>query len=165
MTRVRTIAAAVCALAALDGALTTVVAATPAERAARYYALVGPRRDTTAYVVADGYLRSLPASERLALARTLVWDRDARMAYFAANVLIEDGEIDDASRALAQMIVDGRALAELNGRLGYDWAHSDDPTLYPRMITAISRQLRLRFAAYDADERRRAEEFSAEVAR
>ena len=57
------------------------------------------------------------------------------------------------------MIVSGRAQTQLNGRMGYDWAHDDDDTLAMRMMLRISRHLVAHLDGYDADERRNAQMF------
>ena len=110
-------------------------------------------------VSAYEYLRGLPPNARLALARILSADPDALIGYAGCRILIAQGHIDDAVPPLALMIVSGRAQTQLNGRMGYDWMHSDDDTLATRMMLGISRYLLAKLDEYDAGERRKAQMF------
>jgi hypothetical protein len=107
---------------------------------------------------AEKYLRSLPPTDRLAVARAVLRDRDARLGYVGASVLVQEGHADEAVPALAAMITDGRVATD-HVRLGYDWLHSDDDGLYPRMTAKIGRHLLAHLGEYDAQDRARAEEY------
>ncbi len=126
----------------------------------RFHALLKQEaNDKTPAVSAYEYLRDLPPITRLALARILANDPDARIGYAGSQILIAQGHIDEATPALAAMIVSGRAQTQLSGRMGYDWVHSDDDTLATRMMLTISKRLLARLDDYDADERRNAQVF------
>src|SRR5687768_17378768 len=83
------------------------------------------------------YLRRLPSPQRLAVARSVAKDPDARLAYVACGFLIRDSREDEAVPYLAAMIADGRNETQLKDRMGYDWVHSDDDTLAARLIAKI----------------------------
>ena len=140
----------------------------------RYYALVeqSMNNEATAAVSLYEYLRVLRPKARVALARTISNDPDAMIGYSGCQILITQGHLDEAVPPLVAMIVSGRAQTQLNGRMGYDWVHSDDDTLATRMMLRISRHLLAHFDEYDAAERRNAQmylvgpraPFSAEAA-
>src|SRR5262245_7832849 len=106
---------------------------------------------------ATKYLRGLSVKRQLHVAREVQSDIDARIGYVGASVLIEHGRGQEAIPALAAMIADGRCETQLKGRLGYDWIHGDDQTLFLRMAISINRYLRNRYDAYQGEERARVE--------
>lgn len=126
----------------------------------KFYALLEQEMNTeTSADSAFEYLRGLSPNARLALARILSDDPDALIGYTGCQILIARGHIDEVVPSLAAMIVSGRAQTQLNGRMGYDWVHSDDDTLATRMMLRISRHLLEQLDEYDADERRNAQMF------
>ena len=106
---------------------------------------------------AAAYLRSVSPAQQLQVARTILYDDDARIGYFAANALIEKGRARQAVPALAAIIASGRNETQLGGRMGYDWTHSDDEGLFLRMAIMINRFLLANLARYDGDQRARVE--------
>jgi hypothetical protein len=103
------------------------------------------------------YVRDLPIKQQLALARAIVNDPDARIGYIGANILIAHGHTRDAVPGLAAILASGRAETQLNGRFGYDWVHSDDDRLFPRLIVEINRYLLANLSKYTGEERKRVE--------
>jgi hypothetical protein len=101
------------------------------------------------------YLRGLPLKQRLSIARAIVNDREARIGYLGANILIAHGYARDAVPALAAILASGRDQTQLNGRFGYDWLHADDDTLFPRLIIRINRYLLANLSKYTGEELRR----------
>lgn len=59
--------------------------------------------------------------------------------------------------ALAAILASGRDQTQLNGRFGYDWLHSNDDTLFLRLIIRINRYLLANLSRYTNEERRRVE--------
>jgi hypothetical protein len=108
-------------------------------------------------VEAKEYLRGLPLKQRLSVARATVNDPDANIGYLVANILIAHGYARDAVPALAGILVSGRAQTQLNGRLGYDWLHSDDDSLFLRLMIRINRYLLANLSKYAGEERTRVE--------
>ncbi len=108
---------------------------------------------------AAGYLHGLPAGKQLNVARAIVSDSDARIGYLGASLLIAQGYEDEAVPALATMIASGRDETQLNGRIGYDWVHSDDETLFLRMLINLSRYLLAHLENYKGAERIHVEKF------
>jgi hypothetical protein len=111
-----------------------------------------------ACVEARDYIRGLPIKQRLSVARAIVNDPDARIGYLGANILITHGYVRDAVPALAAIIASGRVETQLNGRLGYEWVHSDDDTLFLRLMIRINRYLLANLSKYTGEERRRVED-------
>ncbi|MFY9608162.1 MAG: hypothetical protein WAU45_06035 [Blastocatellia bacterium] len=109
-------------------------------------------------VDATDYVRRLPLKQQLALARAIVNDPDARIGYIGANILIAHGYARDAVPALAAIVASGRVQTQLNGRLGYDWLHGDDDTLFLRLMIRINRYLLANLSKYTGEERRRVED-------
>ena len=105
------------------------------------------------------YLRRLPSPQRLAVARSVVKDPDARLAYVACGFLIRDSREDEAVPYLAAMIADGRNETQLKDRMGYDWVHSDDDTLAARLIAKIRAYLKAHATSYKGEDRRRVDQF------
>jgi hypothetical protein len=106
---------------------------------------------------ATNYLRGLPVKQQLEVARAVLSDADARIAYVGANVLIEHGRRQEAVPALAAIIASGRDDTQLKGRLGYAWVHGDDQTLFLRMAISINRYLLNRYDSFRGEERTRVE--------
>ena len=127
---------------------------------ARFYAILQrePGEDG-ALRRAMEYLEGLPRADRAEVARVIAADPNARVGYAGTYVLIEEGYIDEAVPPLAAMIVSGRDRTHLNGRMGYDWLHHDDDTVFPRMMIKISRYLLSHLEEYGAEDRRRVEEW------
>ena len=106
---------------------------------------------------ATTYLMSLSLPKKLQVARTSLFDDDARIGYLGASILIEHGRAQQAVPGLAAIIVSGRNETQLNGRMGYDWVHSDDEGLFLRMAIMINRCLLANLARYAGEQRARAE--------
>src|SRR5262249_41964305 len=103
------------------------------------------------------YLRGLSVKQQVQVARAVLSDADARIAYVGSSVLIEHGRGQEAVPALAAIIADGRDESQLKGRFGYDWIHGDDQTLFLRMAISINRYLLGRYESYQGEERTRVE--------
>jgi hypothetical protein len=108
-------------------------------------------------VEATKYVRELPLRQQLALARAIVNDPDARIGYVGANILIANGHAQEAVPALAAIVASGRHQTQLNGRLGYEWLHGDDDSLFLRLMIRINRYLLANLSRYTGEERRRVE--------
>lgn len=109
-------------------------------------------------VKATKFARGLPLKQQVALARAIVNDPDARIGYMGANILIAHGYARDAVPALAEIVASGRDQTQLNGRFGYGWLHSDDDTLFLRLMIRINRYLLANLSKYTGEERRRVED-------
>ena len=106
---------------------------------------------------ATTYLRSLPLPKKLPVASTSLNDDDARIGYLSANILIEQGKAQQAVPGLSAIISTGRNETQLHGRMGYDWVHSDDESLFLRMTILINKYLLANLARYRGDQRARVE--------
>lgn len=105
------------------------------------------------------YLDRLSPQEQLDVARAISDDPDARIGYLGDSLLIALGHLDETVPSLAAIIASGRDETQLKGRIGYDWLHSDDELLFPRMLLRISRYFLENLHKYTGDERRRVEHF------
>lgn len=103
------------------------------------------------------YVRGLPPEQQLEVARVIVNDPDAQIGYAGANLLIERGRAEESAPALAAIIASGRDETQLNGRIGYEWVHSEDQTLFLRMAILINRYLLANLEKYQGQERVRVE--------
>jgi hypothetical protein len=101
--------------------------------------------------------RRLPPERRHRLARSLLDDDDPAVAYLAASSLAGEGHLDLAVPVFARILVRGEDETALNGRMGYDWIHSDDDGLAERIMDALARHLRAHLDDYTPSERARAE--------
>ena len=106
---------------------------------------------------ATTYLLGLLPAQQLQVAGTVVYDADARIAYLGANILIGRGRAQQAVPGLAAIIASGRNETQLNGRMGYDWVHSDDEGLFLRMAIMINRYLLANLSRYAGGQRARVE--------
>ena len=68
-------------------------------------------------------LHDLPQARTVPLARDLLAHETTIVAYMACGILIRAGLGDEALPTLAEILTSGRAQADLNGRMGYDWIH------------------------------------------
>lgn len=76
---------------------------------------------------AGPYFRKLSDAKQVLIAKELLSHKDGRLAYFAATTVYRSGDVDSAMKTFADILATGRDKTDLNGRMGYDWIHSDDP--------------------------------------
>lgn len=108
------------------------------------------------FAESDEYLRSLPLERRLNLAHDLLNDSDGKAVYLGCQILIINGNESETFGPLARLIAEGKDKTDLNGRMGYDWAHMDDDNLPLRMMMGMLRSLNSNYLTYGNDERARA---------
>src|SRR6267142_3867790 len=104
------------------------------------------------------YLEKLSLREQLNIARGIVTDPDARIAYLGVSWLIANGRLDETIPSLASIIATGRDETQLKGRMGYDWIHGDEER-FLRILIKLSRFLLARLDSYHGEERARVEHF------
>ena len=106
--------------------------------------------------VAVGRLfRRLPKERSVQLARLLLSDERALVSYLASGVLIRAGHAEETLPALAEIIISGKAETELNGRMGYDWIHSEQPEKTEGMFERLADYLEAHRADYGSEEQAR----------
>ena len=103
--------------------------------------------------------RRLPEERSTQLARLLLSDERALVSYLASGVLIRAGRAEETLPALAEIIVSGKVEAELNGRMGYDWVHSDQPEKTEGMFGRLADYLEAHTADYGPEEQARANNY------
>ena len=103
------------------------------------------------------YLKSLPGGRQLDLARVIIEDTDGRIAYIGANLLVERGYLDEAVPVIARLVATGAADRDLGGRIGYEWIHGEDETLFLRMSILMNRYLLSHLQQYHDQDRGRVE--------
>jgi hypothetical protein len=99
------------------------------------------------------FMSSLDHESRVQLARKLLKESDGRIVYFASNILIQEGHMDEAIPSLADLITSGRDETDLKGRFAYDWVHSSDKYLAARIIIKICRYFVRNWTHYTDGER------------
>lgn len=104
---------------------------------------------------AKRYLRELPRSEQLSVAREATAHSDLRVRKLGVVLLIEMEHADLAVPALAAMVSEGDDLKAF----GYYWAHTDDPSLAVRMYIRICRHILTRFEDYQGEQRANVKRF------
>jgi len=110
--------------------------------------------------VAIGRLfRRLPEQRSVQLARLLLFDERALVSYMASGVLIRAGHIEETLSALAEIVKSGKAETELNGRMGYDWVHSDQPEMTEDMFNRLASYLETHRADYEPEEQARVDAY------
>jgi HEAT repeat protein len=105
------------------------------------------------------FLDALPEARQLQLARTMLGESDAVLAYAGCGVLIQAGYEEETLPILARLIAGGQAERDLGGRMGRDWLHADDPGLFSRMSGRLGAYLEANIGHYAGEERRRVEAF------
>ncbi len=110
---------------------------------------------STNYDQAQDFLGKLPPADREALARKLLGDLDARVAYLAASPLIGTKFEPEAVAALTRLIANGQSETVLKGRIGYDWLHAGDTGATDRILTGISQHILTHLDEYRDKERER----------
>ena len=103
------------------------------------------------------YLKSLPDARQLDVARAIIKDTDGRIAYLGANLLVERGFLTEAVPVLARLIATGAVERDMAGRIGYEWIHGEDETLFLRMSILINRYLLAHLQQYRGPDRVRVE--------
>lgn len=98
------------------------------------------------------YAWSLPKERQIELARLLLQHENGRIVYRGSQLLIKNGMEGETFAPLARIIVEGKSKTDLKGRLGYDWQHSDDATLFLRMMLGIMQSMHKNYAHYDASQ-------------
>jgi hypothetical protein len=101
----------------------------------------------------EPFLSSLDKESRLQLARRMLKESDGKIVYVGANILILNGQADEATPALANLITSGRADTDLKGRLGYDWVHNPDAYPWSTIYTGIARYMIKNWQNYTDSER------------
>lgn len=101
------------------------------------------------------YAWQLPKERQISLAQHLLKDENGLTVYRGSQLLIKNGKESDSFPALALLIAEGKDKTHLNGRMGYDWVHSDDETLATRMVIGILIYLNENYMSYKADEKER----------
>jgi hypothetical protein len=74
-------------------------------------------------------------------------------------VLIRAGHGEETLPALAAIITSGKAETELNGRMGYDWVHSDQPEMTEDMFNRLASYLETHRADYEPEEQARVDAY------
>jgi len=93
----------------------------------------------------------------LDVARAIIKDTDGRIAYLGANLLVERGFLTEAVPVLARLIATGAVERDMAGRIGYEWIHGEDETLFLRMSILINRYLLAHLQQYRGPDRVRVE--------
>ncbi len=104
------------------------------------------------------YLEKLSPREQHNVARGIINDPDARIAYLGAGWLITHDRMNEALPPLASIIASGRDGTQLKGRMGYDWIHGDEQ-LFLRILINLSNFLLAKLDSYNGEERARVEHF------
>ncbi len=104
-------------------------------------------------------LHRLPKERSVQLARLLLSDQRALVSYLASGVLIRAGHAEETLPALAEIIISGKAETELNGRMGYDWIHSDQPEKTEGMFERLADYLEAHRADYGSEEQARVDAY------
>ncbi|MDH3473716.1 MAG: HEAT repeat domain-containing protein [Rhodospirillales bacterium] len=105
------------------------------------------------------FLDALPEARQLQLARTMLGESAAVLAYAGCGVLIQAGYEEETLPTLARLIAGGQAERDLGGRIGWDWLHADDPGLFSRMTGRLGAYLEANLERYGGEERRRVQAF------
>jgi HEAT repeat protein len=105
------------------------------------------------------FLDALSKARQLQLARSMLGESDAVLAYAGCGVLIQAGYEEETLPTLARLIAGGQAERDLGGRIGWDWLHADDPELFSRMSGRLGAYLEANTGRYAGEERRRVEAF------
>ncbi len=98
------------------------------------------------------YAFSLPENRQIELAHLLLNDENGIIVYRGSQLLIKNGREQESFSALARIIVEGKGNTHLKGRLGYDWVHSDDSTLFQRMMIGIMGSMNANYSSYQPSE-------------
>lgn len=69
------------------------------------------------------FLYELSSEDAIFMAKRLRNHKDGQVAYAAANLFIKYDRKNKAIPIIATLITSGRGKTDLNGRMGYDWAH------------------------------------------
>lgn len=124
---------------------------------ARYKAL--RRQDEP--VALQQFVRGLTLQRQVTVAREMVDDQDALIAYLGAGLLIRAGQETEAVPVLLRIIAVGGNDTDgpLRGRMGYDWVHAEDPELAQRMISGMVAHAKTVVDDLPADQQRRLRAF------
>jgi HEAT repeat protein len=101
------------------------------------------------------FVKRLPQARQVQVARVMLRDPSAAIAYTGAGFLIRAGLEKETVPVLADMIAAGKVETELDNRLGWDWRHGDDPALFERMMARIGDYLKANLERYGEEERER----------
>ncbi len=148
---------------ALAGSGAEAAVATLAADAGRYRA--ADRREADRLLLQDNgaavgrLFRRLPEERSVPLARQLLSDERALVSYMASGVLIRAGHAEETLPALAEIIISGKAETELNGRMGYDWIHSDQPEKTEVMFERLADYLDAHRTEYGSEQQARADAY------
>lgn len=96
----------------------------------------------------------LPKERQIKLAYHLLNDKNGLTVYRGTQLLIKNGREKDCFPALAGLIAEGKDKTELKGRMGWDWLHSEDETLMPRMMEGILTFMNENYSSYSPDEKK-----------
>ena len=97
----------------------------------------------------------LPQERQVKLAYHLLESSNGITVYRGAQLLIKNGKEEPCFDALAKLIADGKDMTDLKGRMGYDWIHSDDRNLFPRMMMGILTSLNSNYSSYSSEQKQR----------
>ncbi len=101
------------------------------------------------------FLRQLPEARAVPVARLMLRDPDAMIAYGGSAVLIRAGLEAETVPVLADMVASGTLEGELGGRMGWDWLHNADGALFQRMTGRIRDYLAANIGRYPEEQQAR----------